>query len=284
MSITHNIMIIGFLGKGGSGKSTTSTLMVKYLQEQGNTVLAVDADHNMDLSYNLGFQSDGPYIGGTFLSLREEMGISLDEPTDKIFADTIPERRFSLSPKDSYTQKYTAEIKENLHLMMAGPQNENVLYGSHCSHSLAAPLKIYLPLLTLDDGEYVVVDEKASVDAVTTGIPTGFDLAVVCAEPREHSLRVAKQIMEMLSWYEVPFAVVLNKAIGKESAELAVKALGRSPDLVVGAEADPLCLTDKNRAVFEQIIVFAKEKSLPNVTRLDRTQKKYQRNIAHKRE
>lgn len=277
-------MIIGFLGKGGSGKSTTSTLMTKYLHELGNTVLAIDADHNMDLSYNLGYSGDGPYIGGTFLSLREEMGVSYDESTDSLFAEGLPKRRFMLAPKDTYTEKYTATIQENLHLMMAGPQNEQVLYGSHCSHSLAAPLKIYLPLLTLLPNEYVVVDEKASVDAVTTGIPTGFDLAVVCAEPREHSLRVAKQIMEMLKWYGVPHMTVLNKSTGDESLRMAEVALGKVPDVVIEAGIDPLAITQRTRNELARIVEHTHTVSTPNTTRLERAQKKSARNIAHKGE
>ncbi|MFZ2831795.1 MAG: AAA family ATPase [Minisyncoccia bacterium] len=275
-------MIIGFLGKGGSGKSTTSTLMTKFLHEQGNTVLAVDADHNMDLSYNLGFNGDGPYIGGTFALLKEKMGIADDESVDRLFVGGIPERRFTLTPKDAYTENNTAMIKKNMHLMMAGPQNEQVLYGSHCSHSLAAPLKIYLPLLTLSPGEYVIVDEKASVDAVTTGIPAGFDLAVVCAEPREHSLRVAKQIIEMLEWYDVPYMTVLNKSTGEESLRTAEIALGKVTDVVIETGADPLLLTQKTRSELSRIVEHAHAVSTPNTTRLERTQRKSERNIKHR--
>ncbi len=46
-------MILGFLAKGGSGKSSVSSQMALYLNQEKATVLAVDADHNMDLAYNI---------------------------------------------------------------------------------------------------------------------------------------------------------------------------------------------------------------------------------------
>lgn len=274
-------MVIGFLGKGGSGKSTLSTLMALYLHQTDNRVLAIDADHNMDLSYNLGFSgTDGPCIGGTFLKLREEMGVSYDEKTEILFASGLPDRRFTLNPKDEYTAKYSTELKEDFFLIMSGPQNENVLYGSHCSHSLAAPLKIYLPLLNLEAGEYVVVDEKASVDAVTTGIPTGFDLSVVCVEPREHSLRVGKQIIEALRWHDLPYVVVLNKTTDDEEIFKAEKVLGEKIKFFMNNAIDPLTITTDQKKVLSQIKDEANNVSERNISRQERTQAKYKKNLS----
>ena len=56
-------MKIGFVGKGGSGKSTLSTLFVKYLESQGNKIIAIDADYNMDLTNNLQGPKEMNFIG-----------------------------------------------------------------------------------------------------------------------------------------------------------------------------------------------------------------------------
>lgn len=69
-------MKIGFVGKGGSGKSTLSTLFVKYLEGQNKTVLAVDADYNMDLTNNLNAPKDMQYIGA---GMQERPSISLSK-------------------------------------------------------------------------------------------------------------------------------------------------------------------------------------------------------------
>lgn len=271
-------MVIGFLGKGGSGKSTLSTGMVQFLHKNNYKVLAVDADHNMDLSYNLSYQGDGPFIGGTFLPLREEFGLDIEKPTEDIFIENIPSKRFSFTRPDTYSKKYVLTLDDNLYLMAAGPQSNKVLYGSHCSHSLAAPLKIYLPLLDLKEKEVVVVDEKASVDAVSTGIPTGFDLAVVVAEPRHHSLRVAQQIKEMLDWFEVPNITVLNKCTSREDENLFEKELGHKPFTVLNFNHDPVATENDINKTYQVILEKGKELQKTEVTRLDRTITKYRRN------
>jgi len=272
-------MIIGFLGKGGSGKSTCSTLMTNFLHDQGNLVLAIDADHNMDLAYNLSPTIDVKPIGGTFLELRENFGINLEDKTDILFTENLPDFRFSINPKDKYTERHSVEIKPKLHLMMSGPQNELVLYGSHCSHSLAAPLKIFLPLLKLKENEFVVVDEKASVDAVSTGIPTGFDLAVVVSEPREHSVRVAKQITDLLEWYGVKYVTLLNKSKSENDFSEFKKVFNNNPDFVLNSSENSLEVNDENKKVFEEIKLHSEKISIRNKSRLDQTIEKYKRNL-----
>lgn len=56
-------MTIGFFGKGGSGKTTTCFQFLRAVQHFYPNFLAVDADHNMDLSFNLGVEDITPYVG-----------------------------------------------------------------------------------------------------------------------------------------------------------------------------------------------------------------------------
>jgi CO dehydrogenase nickel-insertion accessory protein CooC1 len=249
------------------------------LHSEGSEILAIDADHNMDLSYNLDPKAEVKPIGGTFLPLREKFGIDIETKTDILFTEKLPDFRFSLNPKDDYTKEHSTEIKPKLHLMMSGPQSDLVLHGSHCSHSLAAPLKIILPLLNLKENEFAVVDEKASVDAVSTGIPTGFDLSVVVAEPKEHSLRVAQQIIDLLNWYEIPYATLLNKSKDENDINLFKKILGKEPDFSLDNNNDSLEINNKNKKIFEGIKKHAEKISIANESRLQNTIKKYKRNM-----
>ena len=205
-------MILGFLGKGGSGKSTLSTVMVEYLHHYNKTVLALDADYNMDLSYNLGVSDNVEYIGN---GAKKDLKEYIDVEQHKAYSDIVLEKNdaqfFTLSPVDSFTKKYTKEIRKNLHVMCVGPQSHDVLSDKMCSHGLGALLKAYLPLLVLEDDQYVVVDEKAGADGVSGGICTGFDLAIVVVEPTAHGVKAGKQIAEILQHFKTPYVFVLNK-------------------------------------------------------------------------
>ena len=47
-------MRVAFVGKGGSGKTTLSSLLVRHLAGEGLPVIAVDADINQHLAETLG--------------------------------------------------------------------------------------------------------------------------------------------------------------------------------------------------------------------------------------
>ncbi len=210
-------MKIAFLGKGGSGKSTMATALVRTLRARGTKVLALDADHNMDLSYNLG-AVPSVFIGTDPDRIKEYVGST----RDKGFGDalrTAKERgiAFTLSPADAYTRDWSVELEDGLRLMTAGPHTERVRSQEACSHSLAAPLKVYLPLLRLAAHEAVVIDERAGTDPVATGILSGVDLAVIVQEPTVNSMRVAKQIQYELSLADIPALVIDNKHAGMET-------------------------------------------------------------------
>ena len=211
------IMILGFLGKGGSGKSSVATQMALFMHKQGKTVLAIDADHNMDLSFNLGHGTlpTMSYLGDSLANIKGCLEILETEKYDSYFLREEV-ASFSISSPDAITKKYSTELTPQLRQMAAGPQTDIVLTGQSCSHILTTPLKLYLPLLTLDDSEIVVVDEKAGADGVTTGIVTGIDVGIIVVEPALHSIKTGLQIAELMNFYQTPFLFVGNK-ISSES-------------------------------------------------------------------
>jgi CO dehydrogenase maturation factor len=221
-------MIIGFLGKGGSGKSTLSTALVKYLHGTGNSVLAIDADHNMDLVWNLTNCDSLTYLGESVGDLNEHSGISRNESYKEIFSKNLYPK-FSLNPIDSFTQKYSKQLEKNLYIMASGPHTETILSGNKCSHSLSTSLKIYLPFLELNDREVVIVDEKASSDAAGTGVPTGFTISYIVVEPTPHSIKAAHQIADTLDFYSSPYEFILNKVGSPELESFALSQLKKKP-------------------------------------------------------
>lgn len=276
-------MILGFLGKGGSGKSSVATQVALWLHAQkNNQVLAIDADHNMDLAYNI-FNGDipknMPYFGSHLQEIMEYVDLDEHQKYDQAFLEQT-QKRFSLAPKDSVTKKLSIETNENMHVMTAGPQTDSVLYGQSCSHILTTPLKIYLPLFDLQENQYVVVDEKAGADGVTTGIVTGIDVGVIVCEPALHSIKTALQIAELMDFYETPYVFVGNKIQSSEDKEFVEKILGKAP--VCSLLESNHIKRDPGMIVHEWsdeiVAILEKAKGLNKNDRLRRTQIKFERN------
>lgn len=224
-------MILGFLGKGGSGKSTLSTAVTEYLQkDSSNSVLAIDADYNMDLLHNLGGSDDFPFLGDTArLELKKTLGVDPEMTYANMVMNKENLGKLRLNPVDTFTNTYGKKIRENLRLMAVGPHTEKVLQEKMCSHGLGAMLKAYLPLLGLKENEYVIVDEKAGVDSVGTGTPSGFTMSIIVVEPTVYGIKAAKQISSLLeNEYHLPFAYVINKVKEETDIEAVYKELEKN--------------------------------------------------------
>ena len=280
------IMILGFLGKGGSGKSSIATQMALFMHKQGKTVLAIDADHNMDLSFNLGHGTlpTLSYLGDSLIDIKAYLDISGTEKYDSYF---LREElaSFSISSPDAITKKYSTELTPQLRLMAAGPQTDIVLTGQSCSHILTTPLKLYLPLLTLVDSEIVVVDEKAGADGVTTGIVTGIDVGIIVVEPALHSIKTGLQIAELMNFYNTPFLFVGNK-ISSESDQVFISTSLSSTRVTF---LDSSEIVAKLPGQYEPAWEISLNQILKSVTnhnqnnRLERTRVKFKRNQAFSR-
>jgi len=262
-------MIIGFLGKGGSGKSTLSTLACNYFS-LSNLVLAIDADHNLDLTFNLN-SDPKTFINSSAFDFKNFVGIHEKEK----FATTMDKKPiFILNPPDAFTKKYTQKIKENLHIMTVGEHTDVVKYGQSCSHSLATPLVYYLPFLKLRPNQIVIVDEKAGTDSVGTGITTGFDMAVVCTEPTTHSAKVANQIAELLTFYNTPYIFAANKINNPQDKEFLDKNLLKKPDLYFNFNQELVPQSNQ----LDKLLVLTKQAIASTPSRIIRTKARLEKN------
>jgi len=194
-----------------------ATAFVKELRARGMRVLAIDADHNMDLSYNLGAEPS-LFLGSDPELIKEHVGSArTDTYLNVLKAAKEKSITFSIAPADKYTASVSIELEDGLRLITAGPHTDRVRSQEYCSHSLAAPLKVYLPLLRLNPNEAVVIDERAGTDPVATGILSGVDLAVIVREPTINSARVADQIKGELELAGIRHLIVDNKKDGMET-------------------------------------------------------------------
>ena len=205
-------MKIAILGKGGSGKSTISWLLSNFLSYNDRKVLAIDADHNMDLASNLGFEVNNKTR--TIHQFQPEYRHALNlNPNDKwftLFSKTkLP--AFSFPVLDTISEKVTYQINNNLFLQVLGLGQEDVLYTDMCSHAHSASLKFYIPLLELEENSDLIIDGVAGTDMLNYGLYVGCDFAIVCLENHINSQRVLDKILEINQQVGIPTYVILNK-------------------------------------------------------------------------
>lgn len=236
-------MKIAFVGKGGSGKSTVSWLAIQMLAAEGRQVLAIDADHNMDLVSLLGQEigKDTPTMHRLHDEFRAQVGQEEDKHWEQIVLDGRALPTFTLAPKDSYTGALSLPAAPAIELIAVGLGAEDVLFSDRCAHGHSAALKYYLPLLKEGEEADVVIDGVAGADMMNFGLFLGTDGVVVVVEPHPNSMRVLAQVAAIAKRTSLPLFVVVNKT--GTNPDLADELDREWGDRIVGRiPADPALL------------------------------------------
>lgn len=201
-------MRVAFVGKGGSGKTTLSSLFARYAATRAR-VVAVDADINQHLALVLGAGQPRP-LGGMLTEIKDHLrGDNPRIPSATAMVKTTPPGRGSrLTTLDD--PFFPSVEVEGLRLMATGPFAENDL-GVACYHSKVGAVELYLNHLVDGPGEYVVVDMTAGADSFASGMFTKFDVTFLVVEPTRQGVSVYHQYKEYAAEFDVAVAVVGNK-------------------------------------------------------------------------
>jgi CO dehydrogenase maturation factor len=205
---------VAFVGKGGSGKTTLSSLLVRCLAGEGLPVIAVDADINQHLAEALGAACPPAAMGGRLAEIKEYL--RGDNPritsTAAMIKTTPPGRGSRLlrfgGPDPVHDLAITVPC--GARLMATGPFSEDDI-GVACYHSKTGAVELYLNHLIDLPGEYVVVDCTAGAESFASGLFTRFDLTFLVCEPTLKGVGVYRQWAGYAACYDVPLAVVGNK-------------------------------------------------------------------------
>jgi CO dehydrogenase maturation factor len=184
--------VIAVSGKGGTGKTTVSALLVRCLVEAGQTpVLAVDADPNANLHEALGLPS--PESLG---SMREDA-----------FTKSIPS---GMSRTDYIRYRFRKVIMEEKGydlLVMGRPEGS----GCYCfAHDL---LQTSMRVLE-QDYAFIIIDNEAGMEHISRGTIGAPDLLVIVTDPAARSVRTVERIREIagsLGLSGVPVLTVINR-------------------------------------------------------------------------
>ncbi|GAA0896902.1 AAA family ATPase [Pseudonocardia zijingensis] len=228
-------MRIAFVGKGGSGKTTSAAVFSRYLAELGRPVLAIDADINQHLGQALGH--DGPpqrALGSDLPWLKDHLrGTNPRIASADAMIKTTPPGRGSrlldLDPDGELLQRFSVEAGGVRHLVTGEFDEADI--GVSCYHSKTGAVELYLNHLVDGPGEYVVVDMTAGADAFASGLFTRFDLTVLVSEPTRRGIGVYQQYAEHALGHGVELRVLGNKVTDADDVAYLREQVG---DALIG--------------------------------------------------
>jgi CO dehydrogenase maturation factor len=169
---------IAISGKGGTGKTTITALIIRWLNDHGeNSVLAVDADSNVNLNDVLGVE-----LKDTIGSIREEM---------KSLAGELPGGMTKQQFLEYKIQSSLVETPKFDLIAMGRPEGP----GCYCY----ANNLLRETLNTLNKNyQYVVIDNEAGMEHLSRRTVQNIDYLLIISDPSVRGIWAAGKISRLL--------------------------------------------------------------------------------------
>ncbi|MEU6550300.1 ATP-binding protein [Streptomyces sp. NPDC046915] len=238
-------MKIAFVGKGGSGKTTLSSLFIRHLTAAGAPVVAIDADINQHLGAALGLDDAQaaalPAMGERLSLIKDHLrGNNPRIASAATMIKTTPPGEGSRllrvrEPNPVYDAcARPVELDGGaVRLMVTGSFTDADL-GVACYHSKTGAVELFLNHLIDGCDEYVVVDMTAGSDSFASGMFTRFDITYLVAEPTRKGVSVYRQYKEYARDFGVTLKVVGNKVQGPDDLDFLRAEVGDDLLVAVG--------------------------------------------------
>jgi len=170
---------IAVAGKGGSGKTSLASLIIRYLKKNRvGPILAVDADPNANLGESLG------------LGVKQTVGLMLDD---------FQKEKINIPPgmtKEAYLEYKLNEViieSKGLDLLVMGRGE-----GAHCYCYPNLVLRKFVDTLA-DNYAYIVMDNEAGMEHLSRRTTQNVDELLIISDHSVKGVRTVARIRDLVS-------------------------------------------------------------------------------------
>ncbi len=170
-------MKIALAGKGGTGKTTTASLIIRSLVEKNKgSVLALDADPNSNLNELLGVS-----VSNTIGMIREDFKKKAPRMTGGVYKDQMVEMNI-----------HQSLIEGKVFDLLVMGRGEGP--GCYCyANNL---FKKYIDVLQ-DNYDYIVMDNEAGMEHLSRKTTSDVDYLLITSDPSPKGILTASRIRDL---------------------------------------------------------------------------------------
>jgi CO dehydrogenase maturation factor len=201
-------MKLAVSGKGGVGKTTFSSLLIRSLNANGKRILAIDADPDANLAAGLGIDGAADIVP---ISEMKELVLERTGAQPGSIGGY-----FKLNPKvddlpDSLSVKF-----ENIKMMRLGGVQKG---GAGCICPESTLLRALVMHIVLARDEVVVMDMEAGIEHLGRATAKAVDKLIVVVEPGRRSIDTAAHIRRLASEIGLTALHIVGNKIRNEKDE-----------------------------------------------------------------
>lgn len=200
-------MKIAISGKGGVGKTTIASSLVRLFSKSHNMVYAIDADPDACLAAAVGIEQE--VIDNLTPVVEMKETIAEKSGGDGAF--------YSLNPDmDDLFENYSIKL-DNIRFFRMGGIKQG---GSACYCRENTFLNAFVTNLMYDKNSVVIMDMGAGIEHLTRGTARSVDIMLVVVEPSKNSVNTAKLVQKLAADIGIKkVGIIGNKIRNKNEQE-----------------------------------------------------------------
>ncbi len=209
-------MIIAVSGKGGTGKTLISSLLIKILSETGKDVLAIDADPDSNLPEALG------------VNVKKTVGDIREDLKHDTAAGKIPVGMNKWDILDYKIMQSVVESPEFDLLVMGRPE------GSGCYCAVNNMLRKIIETLS-SNYDYIVIDTEAGLEHLSRRTTQNVDVMLIVTDVSKRGMLTAQRIGDLSTELDITFQkmfLILNRVKQDNEDLIKKKAIETGLDII----------------------------------------------------